>query len=103
MKGASECFQLLHHAYVLGAEKAIFLVGSNVHLLYGILVSFPRDLLLAYGCAFKSIYSTGAYNSNHDISDERMLTAQQSLRQWKRLTVAVGKPIGIPVDMDSLL
>jgi hypothetical protein len=52
----SECFQLLHSAFVVGSTEGLLLVGSKESLAYAVKVSYEPALLDAYATVTDYIY-----------------------------------------------
>ena len=52
----SECFQLLHSAFVVGSTQGLLLVGSKDSLNYGVKVTYEPTLLEAYSKVSEYVY-----------------------------------------------
>lgn len=57
---SSERIQLLHHAYTYGHNSVTYLVGNPTgNILFGLIVTFEKELLESYGEALDFLYENG--------------------------------------------
>ena len=47
---------MLHHAFTYGTDSCFYLIASHAQLLYNLHITFPEDLLDAYGTVLDWLY-----------------------------------------------